>query len=123
MKYISDDKRIFDTMKECLVYEITSKLKKYCKLYEDSFDEITDYEDLGFSALAYVKIINANKFVEELSEIENNDNINDTDLCLDDLFNIAEYDLVDGHIYSQNYNGDWFDISLAEEMINKRKDK
>lgn len=121
MKYISDDKRIFDTMEECLVYEITSKLKKYCKLYEDSFDEITDYEDLGFSAPAYVKIINANKFVEELSEIENNDNINDTDLCLDDLFNLADSscDLIDGHIYAQNYNGDWFDINLANEMINK----
>lgn len=123
MKYISDDKRIFDTKEECLVYEITSKLKKCCKLYEDSFDEIIDYEDLGFSALAYVKIINANKFVEELSKIEDNNNINDTDLYLDELFDLADspYDLIDGHIYSQNYNGDWFDISLAEERINKNE--
>lgn len=121
MKYISDDKQIFDTMEECLAYEITLKLKKYCKLYEDSFDEITDYGELGFSALAYVKIINADKFVKELAKIE--DKVDDTGLCLDDLFNLAEYDLVDDHIYSQNYNGDWFDISLAEEIINKRKDK
>lgn len=91
------------------------------KLYEDSFEEITDYWELGFSALAYVKIIDADKFVKELAKIE--DNVDDIGLYLDDLFNLAEYDLVDGHIYSQNYNGDWFDISLAEEIINKRKDK
>ena len=121
MKYMSDDKQIFDTKEECLEYEITLKLKEYCKLYEDSFDEITDYEELGSSELAYVKIINADKFVKELAKIE--DNVDDTSLYLDDLFNLAEYDLVDGHIYSQNYNGDWFDISLAEETINKRKDK
>lgn len=121
MKYISDDKKIFDTKEDCLAYEITLKLKEYCKLYKDSFDEITDYGELGFSALAYVKIIDADKFVKELAKIE--DNVDDTGLCLDDLFNLAEYDLVDGHIYSQNYNGDWFDISLAEEIINKRKDK
>lgn len=121
MKYMSDDKQIFDTEEECLEYEITLKLKEYCKLYKDSFDEITDYGELGFSALAYVKIIDTDKFVEELAKIE--DNIDDTGLCLDDLFNLTEYDLVDGHIYSQNYNGDWFDINLAEEIINKRKDK
>ena len=121
MKYMSDNKQIFDTMEECLVHEITLKLKEYCKLYKDSFEEITDYEELGFSALAYVKIINADKFVKELAKIE--DNVNDTGLYLDDLFDLAEYDLVDDHIYSQNYNGDWFDISLAEEIINKRKDK
>ena len=121
MKYMSDDKQIFDTKEDCLAYEITLKLKEYCKLYKDSFDEITDYEELGFSALAYVKIIEADKFVKELAKIE--DIVDDTGLYLDDLFDLAEYDLVDGHIYSQNYNGDWFDISLAEEIINKRKDK
>lgn len=119
MKYMSDDKQIFDTKEDCLVYETTLKLKKYCKLYKDSFDEITDYEELGFSALAYVKIIDADKFVKELAKIE--DKVDDTGLCLDDLFDLAEYDLVDGHIYSQNYNGDWFDISLAEERINKNE--
>ena len=119
MKYMSDDKQIFDTKEDCLAYETALKLKKYCKLYKDSFDEITDYEELGFSALAYVKIIDADKFVKELAKIE--DKVDDTGLCLDDLFDLAEYDLVDGHIYSQNYNGDWFDISLAEERINKNE--
>ena len=118
MKYISDDKQIFNTKENCLAHEIALKLKKYCRLYKDSFEEITDYGELGFSALAYVKIINADKFVKELAKIE--DNIDDMGLYLDDLFNLAEYDLVDGHIYSQNYNGDWFDISLAEERINKK---
>ena len=120
MKYMSDDKQIFDTKGDCLAHEITLKLKEYCKLYKDSFDEITDYEELGFSALAYVKIIDADKFVKELAKIE--DNIDDIGLCLDDLFDLegSLCDLVDGHIYSQNYNGDWFDISLAEERINKK---
>lgn len=123
MKYMSDDKQIFDTKEDCLVYESTLKLKEYCKLYKDSFDEITDYRELGFSALAYIKIIDADKFVKELAKIE--DNVDDTGLYLDDLFNLADsfYDLIDGHIYSQNYNGDWFDIALAEERINKRKNK
>ena len=44
MKYMSDDKQIFDTKEDCLAYEITLKLKEYCKLYKDSFEEITDYE-------------------------------------------------------------------------------
>lgn len=120
MKYISDDKKIFDTMEDCMTYEITLKLKEYCKLYKDSFEEITDYGELGFFTPIYVKIIDADKFVKELAKIE--DIVDDTGLCLDDLFNLAEYDLVDGHIYSQNYNGDWFDISLAEERINKKNE-
>ena len=72
---------------------------------------------------AVLNYLKKNKFstVKELAKIE--DNVDDTGLYLDDLFDLVEYDLVDGHIYSQNYNGDWFDISLAEEIINKRKDK
>lgn len=117
MRYISEDKRIFDSMEACIAYEATMNLRTCCKLYEDSFDEITDYEELGFSALAYIKIIDADKFVKEVAKAE--DIIDNTGLYLDDLFDLegSLCDLVNGHIYAQNYNGDWFDITLVNEVI------
>ena len=119
MKYISEDKKVFDSMEACMAYEATINLKKCCKLYEDSFDEITDYEELGFSTLTYIKIINAEKFVKELAKLE--DTIDDTGLYLDDLFDLegSLCDLVDKHIYAQNYNGDWFDITLAIDTVGR----
>lgn len=117
MKYISDDKKIFNTAEECLTHEITLTLKQTVKLYNSDYDEITNYENLNWGEeINYIKIIDAENFVEQLNHIENT---NDIDLPLDDLYDLINsgIDIINNNIYMQNYYGDFVNITLINEVI------
>lgn len=118
MKYISEDKKIFDTAEECLTHEITLTLKQIVKLYNSNCDEITDYEDLNWNEISYIKIIDAESFVKQLKHIENTNDI-EIDLPLDILYDLIYdgIDIIDNNIYMQNYDGDFVNITLANEVI------
>lgn len=121
MKYISEDKRIFDTAEECLTHEITLELKESCKLYDNNLDEITNYANLAYIDIKIIKVIDAEKFMTALDEIA--DNTNDIDLYLDDFYELIDdrgTDLIiNNHCYVRTYNAEYLDITTAIDAIGR----
>lgn len=120
MKYISEDKRIFDTAEACMTYEITLTLKQTVKLYNSDYDEITDYENLNWgdgNEISYIKIIDAENLAKKLKHIENT---NDIDLPINDLYDLiySGIDIINNDIYMRNYDGDFVNITLTVMFIN-----